>query len=61
VKDSFLNTYLNGLNSEIEKLTDAMTDTSFKDLYQVGRVQGRIDGLRSAKLILEVTYKDEQI
>ena len=59
MKDSFLNAYLNAVNSEIENLTDALTKTKFDDLYTVGRIQGRIDGLRTSKDILEATYKDE--
>lgn len=59
--DKFINSYISSVKDEIQKLKDDMSRAVFTDLYSVGKIQGRIDGLKSSLQILEEAYAEQDV
>lgn len=57
--DKFIGFYVSSVKSEIQKLKNDLATTRFKDMYQLGDLQGRILGLESSLELLEAVYADQ--
>jgi len=57
--DKFIGSYISSVKSEIQKLKNDLATTRFKDMYQLGDLQGRILGLESSLELLEAVYADQ--
>lgn len=57
--DKFIGSYVSSVKSEIQKLKNDLATTRFKDMYQLGDLQGRILGLESSLELLEAVYADQ--
>ena len=58
-RDKFIGSYVSSVKSEIQKLKNDLATTRFKDMYQLGDLQGRVLGLESSLELLEVVYADQ--
>ena len=56
--DTFLNAYISNLKLAIEDAKNDHAKAVYKDLYEVGRVQGLISGLQQALRVLEASIED---
>lgn len=59
IKDSFINLYLNALLEEIRSVQEGLGGNRFDTLYEVGKLQGKLEGLRAAILVLENLAEDQ--
>ena len=57
--DKFIGSYVSSVKSEIQKLKNDLATTRFKDMYQLGDLQGRILGLESSLELLEAVYAEQ--
>lgn len=57
--DKFIGSYVSSVKSEIQQLKNDLATTRFKDMYQLGDLQGRILGLESSLELLEAIYADQ--
>lgn len=57
--DKFIGSYISSVKSEIQKLKNDLATTRFKDMYQLGDLQGRVLGLESSLELLEAVYADQ--
>ena len=57
--DKFISAYVSSVKSEIQKLKNDLATTRFKDMYQLGDLQGRVLGLESSLELLEAVYADQ--
>lgn len=57
--DKFIGSYVSSVKSEIQKLKNDLATTRFKDMYQLGDLQGRVLGLESSLELLEAVYADQ--
>lgn len=49
----FINTVFLGIDTEISECLIALENQPFTDLGQVGKLQGKIQGLRAARSVIE--------
>lgn len=57
--DKFIGSYVSSVKSEIQKLKNDLATTRFKDMYQLGDLQGRVLGLESSLELLEAVYAEQ--
>ena len=53
INDKFIAQYVGALKQSISDVKDALANGRHDDLYSVGRLQGHVDGLKSALELLE--------
>lgn len=58
-RDKFIGSYVSSVKSEIQKLKNDLATTRFKDMYQLGDLQGRVLGLESSLELLEAVYAEQ--
>lgn len=51
--------YLAALQGVLTEEIEGMTRIAFSDMYSVGRVQGKIDGIKIAIRVLEEVIEDQ--
>lgn len=57
--DKFIGSYVSSVKSEIQRLKNDLATTRFKDMYQLGDLQGRVLGLESSLELLEAVYAEQ--
>jgi hypothetical protein len=53
IRDALVNTFVIEVRQQIREELESLAAVSFAELYAVGKVQGRVEGLRLALSILE--------
>lgn len=61
IKDKFIGEYISSLKSQLYKLKDDIATTNFTDMYSVGKLQGRVEGIELSLSTLEDTYQQQDI
>ena len=59
INDRFLGDYIGKLKAQIRELQCDIAETPFTDMYSVGRLQGRVLGLKESQAILEQLLEEQ--
>lgn len=59
IRDAVTRAFLAEIGAEVSRSIEGLTNGSFEQLAQVARLQGRIDGLRTAVTLLEKVIEEQ--
>lgn len=59
--DKFFAEYVKKIEVTVDALKDDLLALNATDLSQVARIQGTVNGLKLAKMILEAQYKEQDV
>jgi hypothetical protein len=61
IADKFIAQYIGSVKAEIEDVKNALSSGLHADMYSVGRLQGKVDGLKAALQLLEADLESQDV